>query len=51
METKDYLKQIAEELHTSVMATVDKDGHPCNRYHGLGRFGPVFPYSQRQKSV
>jgi len=24
METKDYLKQIAEELHTSVMATVDK---------------------------
>lgn len=28
METKDYLKQIAEELHTSVMATVDKDGHP-----------------------
>lgn len=28
METTDYLRLIAEELHTSVMATVDKDGHP-----------------------
>ena len=28
METRDYLKQIVEELHTSVMATVDTDGHP-----------------------
>ncbi len=28
METRDYLKQIVEELHTSVMATVDADGHP-----------------------
>ena len=28
METRDYLKQIVEELHTSVMATVDAEGHP-----------------------
>lgn len=28
METNDYLRLIAEELHTSVMATVDRDGHP-----------------------
>ena len=28
METTDYLRIIAEELHTSVMATVDENGHP-----------------------
>ncbi len=28
METENYLRQMAEELHTSVMATVDADGHP-----------------------
>ncbi|MBQ6582725.1 MAG: 4Fe-4S binding protein [Mogibacterium sp.] len=28
MEDKDYLKLIVEELHTSVMATVDENGYP-----------------------
>lgn len=28
MSGKDYLKYIAEEIHTTVFATVDKEGRP-----------------------
>ena len=31
METKDYLKIIQEEIHSTVVATVDKEGHPVTR--------------------
>ena len=28
MQTKNYLKYIVEEIHSTVFATVDKNGHP-----------------------
>ncbi len=31
METKDYLKVIHEEIHSTVVATVDDEGHPVTR--------------------
>ena len=31
METKDYLKIIHEEIHSTVVATVDKNGYPVTR--------------------
>ena len=31
METKDYLRILKEDIHTTVMATVDSKGHPVTR--------------------
>ena len=31
METKDYLRILREEIHSTVIATVDKDGRPVTR--------------------
>lgn len=31
METKDYLRILKEDIHTTVMATMDSDGHPITR--------------------
>lgn len=31
MEVKDYLKEITEEIHTTVVATIGRDGHPVTR--------------------
>ena len=31
METKDYLNVITEEIHSTVVATIDQDGHPVTR--------------------
>ena len=31
METKDYLRVIHEEIHSTVVATVDAEGHPVTR--------------------
>lgn len=31
METKEYLKAITEEIHSTVVATLDQDGHPVTR--------------------
>lgn len=31
METKDYLRILKEDIHTTVMATMDSDGHPVTR--------------------
>lgn len=31
METKDYLRMLKENIHTTVMATVDREGHPVTR--------------------
>lgn len=31
METKDFLKILKNNIHTTIMATVDKDGHPVTR--------------------
>lgn len=31
METRDYLQLIHEEIHSTVAATVDKEGHPVTR--------------------
>lgn len=31
MRTKDYLNLLKNEIHTTVMATVDQDGHPVTR--------------------
>ena len=28
MQAKDYLKYIAEEIHSAVFATIDKEGRP-----------------------
>ena len=37
MQTKNYLQLIVEEIHTTVFATLDKEGRPvtCNRPYGL----------------
>lgn len=31
METKDYLKILVEKIHSTVVATIGKDGHPVTR--------------------
>lgn len=31
METKDYLKILVDEIHSTVVATIGKDGHPVTR--------------------
>lgn len=31
MDTKDYLQLLKNEIHTTVMATLDQDGHPVTR--------------------
>ena len=31
METKDYLRILKEEVHSTVIATVDRDGKPVTR--------------------
>jgi uncharacterized pyridoxamine 5'-phosphate oxidase family protein/NAD-dependent dihydropyrimidine dehydrogenase PreA subunit len=31
METKDYLRILCEEIHSTVVATVDEEGHPVTR--------------------
>ena len=31
MDTKDYLRILRNEIHSTVMATVDEDGHPVTR--------------------
>lgn len=31
METKDFLQILKNDIHTTVMATVDRDGHPVTR--------------------
>ena len=31
METKDYLRILKDDIHTTVMATMDSDGHPVTR--------------------
>ena len=31
METKDYLRILKEEIHSTVIATVDKEGKPVTR--------------------
>lgn len=31
METKDYLRILEEDIHTTVMANVDGKGHPVTR--------------------
>ena len=28
MQAKDYLKYIAEEIHSAIFATIDKEGRP-----------------------
>lgn len=31
METKDYLKALVDDIHSTVVATIGKDGHPVTR--------------------
>lgn len=31
MDTKDYLRILRNEIHSTVMATVNEDGHPVTR--------------------
>lgn len=31
METKDYLRILTEEIHSTVVATIDGEGHPVTR--------------------
>ena len=31
METKEYLRIVAEEIHSTVIATIDKEGLPVTR--------------------
>jgi NAD-dependent dihydropyrimidine dehydrogenase PreA subunit len=31
MDTKDYLRILRNEIHSTVMATVDEEGHPVTR--------------------
>lgn len=31
METRDYLRILVEEIHSTIVATIDKDGHPVTR--------------------
>ena len=45
METKDYLRVIHEEIHSTVVATVDAEGHPVTRVIDMMLHDeqPVFP--------
>ena len=41
METKDYLRLLKEEIHSTVIATVDGEGRPVSR----DNFPPEWNYT------
>ena len=62
MDTKDYLRILRNEIHSTVMATVDEEGHPVTRvidimladdetFYFITAKGKSFTHSLRIRSI